>query len=98
MGFTGADLKALLYNAQLKAAHKALGRMNLTREQSPDVEMVSRSSSQSDASGALDTSGIGSSLMSSYRKRRRPLVFKSSASGIVEHTQLTRALESKVSR
>ena len=87
-GLTGADLKAVLYSAQLQAAHEALAmKQRGSREQSlSDIDLLE----------TPGTSGRGSSIESG--SLRRPLVFECTRSGVRKNSQLSNSLESKVGK
>ena len=89
-GMTGADLKALLYSAQLQAAHETLIARQNSKEtsltESLDVGLVP---------STPDTSGRGSSIASVSTKR--PLVFNFTEGGVRKSSQLSSSLESTVS-
>ncbi len=89
-GMTGADLKALLYSAQLQAAHETLTARQQSREnsltESLDADVVT---------STPDTSGRGSSIASVSTKR--PLVFNFTEGGVRRSSQLSSSQESTVS-
>ena len=82
--FTGADLKALLYNAQLQAAHDALDRKQKNLDSTSQVSL-----------SATPISSPESSVKS--LKNANPLVFSfSSKSGVIRHTEIPKEIEQKV--
>ena len=89
-GMTGADLKALLYSAQLQAAHETLTARQQSREnsltESLDADVVT---------STPDTSCRGSSI--ALVSTKRPLVFKFTEGGVRKSSQLSSSLESTVS-
>ena len=89
-GLTGADLKAVLYSAQLQAAHEALSmKQRGSRQQS-------LSEVDTDLLETPETSGRGSSIASG--SSGRPLVFECTKSGVRKNSLLSNSLESKVDR
>ena len=70
-GFTGADLKALLYNAQLLTAHEALDRKS-------KMEQLASSKSSSSGGGEAE-SGYSSERGNTFA---RAFVFEQTASGL----------------
>ena len=71
-GFTGADLKALLYNAQLLTAHEALDRKS-------KMEQLASSKSSSSGGGEGAESGYSSERGNTFA---RAFVFEQTASGL----------------
>uniref|UniRef100_A0A669ESA8 Peroxisomal ATPase PEX1 n=1 Tax=Oreochromis niloticus TaxID=8128 RepID=A0A669ESA8_ORENI len=62
--FTGADLKALLYNAQLEAVHNSIGKLNdLTSGSESDMSLSSMIFPNNQGSGSDDSAGEGESGM-----------------------------------
>ena len=86
-GMTGADLKAVLYSAQLQAAHESLTSKQGSRE--PSL------TESSETLNTPNTSGRGSSVASG--SGMRPLVFNFSGGSVQKMSQLSSSMETKVS-
>lgn len=100
-GFTGADLKALLYSAQLAAAHEALDRKKREKES----ELLESIGSLSDMSPSAAVMGGDSDLSDEERwsinrtsSSATYFTFQSTEAGVTECEDRSHELAPKVSR
>ena len=93
--FTGADLKALLYNAQLQSAHEVLERRaHSSREAKTKTESESEFISQDISATPKKRKSAGDKPEKRVGKERKPLVFGYTDTGLKRQNEPL--LESKV--